>query len=212
MSTDFPTKDVEEFKAEHTKRLQEDMKSYRNQLMRDHKCTALPTIVLPVLTQLPLFIGGTLFFSHLAAKRVPIDAESFLTLTSLAKPDSSGTLPIIYGLISLANVESARWFISEEKAERERRGEEAYQKKKAEGALVAPPMKNVVQSTLRIMSVARIVVGAMVDGSVILYWITSATFGLFQTWGLDWWEARRSLRRHVDQANPVLPNAQRPPS
>lgn len=37
----------------------------------------------------------------------------------------------------------------------------------------------------------------MLPQSIQLYWLTSATLGLLQTWSLDWWDHRRRLARQA---------------
>ena len=81
-------------------------------------------MVLPAITQLPLFIFSTALFSSIATRPTPLDDESFLTLTSLAKSDPTGTLPVALGLTTLANVETAGWLTSAERAARNKELEE----------------------------------------------------------------------------------------
>lgn len=124
--------------------------------------------MIPVLTQLPLFVFGTATLSALTSQPSPLNDESFLTLTSLAHPDPTGVLPVILGLVTLANVETANWFIGTERALRNVQLEE--QRKKAddalskEGKVVRIRGKDVIQGSLRGLSVARILLGTMVDG------------------------------------------------
>ena len=123
---------------------------------------------MPAVTQLPLFVFGTASLSALTSRPSPLSDESFLTLTSLAHPDPTGVLPVILGLVTLANVETANWFIGSERALRNAQLEE--QRKKAddallkEGKVVRVRAKDAVQGSLRILSVARILLGTMVDG------------------------------------------------
>ena len=60
----------------------------------------------------------TIMFARLAADPTcPFDSESFLTLTTLNHPDPTFTLPVILGLVTMANVESSHWVLNpEEKA------------------------------------------------------------------------------------------------
>ena len=144
------------------------MDKKRKELFKTHSCSPTLTMVLPAITQLPLFIFSTALFSSIATRPTPLDDEEFLTLTSLAKSDPTGTLPVALALPTLANVETAGWLTSAERAARnkelEERQEEEDKKKREEGKVVAPRMKNIVQTTLRGFSIVRIVVGLMVDG------------------------------------------------
>ena len=177
---------VEDFRKEHLKRLaplvcaprsivllsrlililQVDAK--RKELFARHSCSPTATMLIPALSQLPLFIFSTAFFSSLATRPTPLDDESFATLTSLAKPDPTGVLPVALGLVTLGNVETAGWFIGAERAARnkeiESQREEANEKKRLKGLPVIPRTRDVIQSSLRMLSVLRIVFGVMVDG------------------------------------------------
>jgi len=145
---------------------------------------------IPAVSQLPLFVGFSMMLNSLSRTPTVFDSESFLTLTSLAHADPTATLPIVIGLISLANAESSRWFITPEAVKREAQVQEWADKKRAKGETVIQPRK-IIQSTLRIYSVARILISAVFPGSVQLYWATSSAFGLVQTWVLDYWDSRR---------------------
>ncbi|KAH8113238.1 hypothetical protein DFH11DRAFT_1600910 [Phellopilus nigrolimitatus] len=190
---------IEHFRKVHLERLKRAVDTRRRELFVAHSCAPMPTMLVPALTQLPLFVVSTALFSSLAIRPTPLDDEAFLTLTSLARPDSSGALPVALGLVTLANVETGGWFVGAERAARNAQIEEGIAKSAAkrreEGVPVVPRTKDVVQGALRILSVLRIVIGVMVDGSVIVYWLSSATFGLFQSWGFNWWDARRAERR-----------------
>ena len=226
-------KDVEEFKQEHIARLKPEVRSsplppaslrvtsnqveaQRKLLFKKHRCTTAPTFSIPVIAQIPLFVASTVFFSHLAQRPTPLDDEAFWTLTSMARPDATATIPVTLGLVTLANVETAQWFVGEEKRERERVAKEASDRKdrqilESEGTLKLKP-RNIIQGGLRVFSVARIIIGTMVNGvslelrrsnecllreciqSVLVYWLSSATFGLVQTWAFNWWYSRKTAR------------------
>ncbi|THH32934.1 hypothetical protein EUX98_g1273 [Antrodiella citrinella] len=147
-------------------------------------------MIVPAVSQLPLFVGFSMMLSNVSRAPTVFDSESFLTLASLAHADPTVTLPIVIGLLSLANAESSHWFISAEAVKREAQVQEWADKKRAKGEAVIQP-KKIIQSTLRIYSVIRILVSAVFPGSVQLYWATSSAFGLVQTWALDYWDSRR---------------------
>ncbi|KAI5124938.1 hypothetical protein M0805_007365 [Coniferiporia weirii] len=190
---------LEHFRKVHLERLKRAVDTRRQELFAVHSCAPMLTMLVPAVTQLPLFVISTAVFSSLAMRPTPIDDEIFLTLTSLARPDPTGVLPISLGLVTLANVETGGWFVGAERAARTAQIEEEREKanalKREQGVQVLPHTKDVVQGALRLFSVLRIVIGVMVDGSVIVYWLSSATFGLFQSWGFNWWDARRTARR-----------------
>lgn len=136
-----------------------------DELLKQEKCSRWPTMLAPAAVQLPLFLGGSLLFRFLAERPTPLDGESFLTLLSLARPDPTACLPIALGLITLANVESAQWFVRNEKWTEEEAAKQLREKTQlSEKGHVTVPVKEVVQGSLRVASVIRIVIGAMVDG------------------------------------------------
>ncbi|KAH9999268.1 membrane insertase OXA1/ALB3/YidC, partial [Russula vinacea] len=185
----------EELRKMFDERVRKAMIARRKELFTEHRCRPFLTMAIPPLTQLPVFVGSSMLLSRLSQPPTVFDSEAFLTLTSLAHTDPTAALPIALGLITLVNVESSRWFVSAEGKEREEREQRRNAEKRARGDIVLEPQK-IVQSALRVLSVGRILIGAVVPGSVVLYWVSSATFGLFQSWVFDYWDKRRSnLRR-----------------
>ncbi|KAH9899921.1 60Kd inner membrane protein-domain-containing protein [Cubamyces lactineus] len=188
--------DKEAVIAEINKRSRVIAAERRKELLKQHHCSPIPTIAMPIVSQLPLFIGTSMVFSEVARAPTVLDSEAFFTLTSLSHADSTLTLPIMLGVITLANVESSRWFVSAEVLEREQRVAKWTAERRARGEQILEP-KKIYQTSLRILSVARILIAAMVPGSVQLYWVTSATFGLFQSWILDYWDMRRRKQHAI---------------
>ena len=135
----------------------------RKELLAQNNASPLPTIIMPIVTQLPLFVGTSMMLSRASAMPTVLDSESFFTLTSLAHADSTMTLPILLGVITLANAESARWFVSAEVLEREQKVEKWTAERRARGEQILEPRK-ISQSALRILSVGRILIAAMVPG------------------------------------------------
>ncbi|KAI0353609.1 hypothetical protein OH77DRAFT_614700 [Trametes cingulata] len=188
--------DKEAVIAEINKRSRVIATARRKELLAMHGCSPIPTIAMPIVTQLPLFIGTSMVLSEASRAPTVLDSETFFTLTSLSHADSTLTLPIMLGLITLANVESSRWFVSAEALQREQQVAKWTAERRARGEQILEPRK-IFQTSLRIMSVARILIAAMVPGSIQLYWVTSATFGLFQSWILDYWSMRRRQRSAI---------------
>ncbi|KAI0307278.1 60Kd inner membrane protein-domain-containing protein [Multifurca ochricompacta] len=184
----------EELRIMFSDRVKKAMIVRRNELFAKYRCRPWLTMLIPPLTQLPLFVGSSMFLSRLSQSPTVYDSESFLTLTSLAHADPTATLPIALGMITLANVESSRWFISEAAKERDELEQKRLAEKRAQGHIVLEPRK-IVQTGLRVLSIGRILISAVVPGSVLLYWVSSATFGLLQSWVFDYWERRRLIPR-----------------
>jgi mitochondrial inner membrane protein COX18 len=118
---------------------------------------------MPVVTQLPLFFGSTVVLGHLSRMPAPFDSESFLTLTSLSHVDPTTTLPVVLGFLTLANVESSSWFMTD--AQRHKRAiTDAKFKKSVEAGEVRFQSDKIVKSGLRFLSVGRILIASMVPG------------------------------------------------
>ncbi|KAJ7283551.1 60Kd inner membrane protein-domain-containing protein [Mycena rebaudengoi] len=176
----------------HLARMVEKVKSERKRLIAEHKCHPLPSILVSPATQLPVFVLMSMMFNRLARDPTPFDSEAFLTLTSLSQPDPTWTLPIILGMVTMANVESSNWLMTAVQRDRMRRLQEQQAQKLAAAGKPDIQPKNIIKSALNGLSVVRILLAAVSPGSVVLYWTTSATFGLLQTWVLDYRPAEKS--------------------
>ena len=104
-----------------------------------------------------------MMFARLTQSPSVLDSETFLTLTSLVNPDPTAAIPILIGLITFANAESAKWFITDARKNRQEKVEKWNAEKRARGHTVVEPTK-IVQNGLRVMSVGRILIAAVVPG------------------------------------------------
>ncbi|KAF9226557.1 hypothetical protein BS17DRAFT_775824 [Gyrodon lividus] len=195
----------EELQKMHSNRMKETLTARRKELFAEHRCRPGITMAIPPLTQLPIFVGCSMVLSRLSQRTTPFDSESFLTLSTLAHPDPTATLPITLGLITLANVESSRWFMTDQQRERQLEVQKWKEERVARGETVLEPQR-IIKSVLRLVSIGRILVATMVPGGIVLYWVTSATFGLVQTWVLDYWELRRKRRLAMSSPSPSSPS------
>lgn len=195
----------EQIQAAHGKRVKQLLTTRQKQLFSEYHCSPGFTMAIPIITQVPLFMGFSIVLNRLSQAPTPFDSESFLTLSTLAHADPTATLPIALGLITLANVESSRWFITDAQRERQEKVQKWKEDRVARGETVIEPQK-IIKSALRLISVGRIVVATMVPGGVVLYWVTSATFGLVQTWIMDYWELRRK-RKLASTPSKMTPTA-----
>lgn len=98
------------------------------------------------ISQLPVFVMGTVVFKQLAMEPTPFDSESFLTLTTLNHPDPTWTLPICLGVITMANVELSHWATTVSKV-----GDSS-------------PLQKRIKEALRGLSVLRILIAAWNPG------------------------------------------------
>ncbi|CAK5275620.1 unnamed protein product [Mycena citricolor] len=197
----------------HMSRMMQRVKAEQKRLIAQHKCHPVLSMAVSPLSQLPVFVVMSIMFNRLAQDPTPFDSEAFFTLTTLNHPDQTWTLPIILGMVTMANVESNNWLMSAYQRERLRKAEEHRQKLAASGQMTIRPQR-VVKSVLNVLSVARILLAAISPGSVVLYWTTSATFGLVQTWILDYSPAHRAKTlESVQVQTPVkttIPEAKAP--
>jgi len=181
----------------------------RKELFKQYKCSPLPSIVIPPLTQLPVFVGFTFILSRLSIDPTPFDSESFFTLSTLAHPDPTMTLPVILGFLTMANVESGNWVLNAAEREQARKADQEEKKRVLEGGKPQLHPSKVLKTFLRGLSVVRIIIAAMTPGSVALYWVSSAAFGLVQTWTIEWMDSRRR-RRLISRLGPVPHKKVRP--
>lgn len=136
----------------------------RKELFKQHKCSPLPSIIIPPLSQLPVFVGFTVVLSRLSIDPTPFDSESFFTLSTLAHPDPTMTLPVILGFLTMANVESGNWVLNAAEREQVRKADEEEKKRILDGGKPRLHPGKVLKTFLRGLSIARIIIAAMTPG------------------------------------------------
>lgn len=139
------------------------MEAVRKELFVKHGCRTVPTVLVPILTQFPVFIGMSAMLAQLSQHPTPFDSESFFTLTSLALPDPTNMLPLLTGIITLANVESSQWFRTSEQKERDKKVDAWTAERRARGEMVIRP-KDMFINALRGLSIVRIIIGFSLPG------------------------------------------------
>ncbi|KAF9008982.1 60Kd inner membrane protein-domain-containing protein [Cyathus striatus] len=185
----------------HKKMTIELLQARQKQIFQEHKFKPWLPIILPPLSQLPFFFGFSVMLSRLSSGDTPFDSEAFLTLSTLAHPDPTMTLPIILGFITMANVESSQWVMNAAERAELRRVEDHKADQIRQGAKPKLELAKVLKTSLRGLSIVRIIIAAIAPGSVTLYWVTSAAFGLVQTWITDYIAIRRKRKLQP----PVIP-------
>ncbi|KAJ6628718.1 60Kd inner membrane protein-domain-containing protein [Mycena sp. CBHHK59/15] len=186
----------------HLSRMIKKVQSERKRLIAEHRCHPFLSMVASPATQLPVFILMSTMFSRLARDPTPFDSEAFLTLANLNHPDPTWAMPIILGMITMANVESNNWLMTAVQRDRVRKLEDQRAQQLAAAGKPNIQVGNVMKTALNALSVARIILAAISPGSVVLYWTTSATCGLIQTWILDYKPREKPL---VSPAVVVIP-------
>jgi mitochondrial inner membrane protein COX18 len=106
-----------------------------------------------------------MLFSHLARNPAScFDSESFLTLTTLVHPDETFTLPVVLGLLTMANVEASTWVLTPaEKAKLAENEAKRREMSRNDGLRRFNP-QSILKSTMRGLAVARIGLGAVAPG------------------------------------------------
>ncbi|KAK1236476.1 hypothetical protein PQX77_000253 [Marasmius sp. AFHP31] len=200
----------EELKKIHDKRCRAIMEARRKELCTVHNCSPILTMAAPALAQLPVFVVMTVMFARLSVDPTsPFDSESFLTLTTLNHPDPTMTLPVVLGLLSMANVDAASWVFNSYEVRMQKELREKKEKLAAQQGVRHIDPKQIIKTGMRGLSVARIGLGAIAPGAVSLYWVTSAAFGLTQSWVLAYMDVRRKRLLYEGDA---VPQAESPPT
>ncbi|CDZ97385.1 Inner membrane protein translocase involved in respiratory chain assembly [Phaffia rhodozyma] len=91
--------------------VKERISAESKRLINVFNCHPLPTVLVPILVQFPLFLTLVYITRSATMSPTPLLYEhlpSFLGATPLVEPDSTGTLPIAVGLTLFANVEIMR--------------------------------------------------------------------------------------------------------
>ncbi|KAF7332090.1 60S ribosomal protein L6 [Mycena kentingensis (nom. inval.)] len=182
--------DPKKIQALHLKRLIQRTKAEQERLVAKYKCYPRLAMFASPVAQLPVFVFMTTLFHRVAQDPTPLDSEAFLMLTTLNHPDPTWSLPILLGVVSMANIEANNWFMSNIQRDRARKAEEYRAKAIAEGRKVGLPLQKILKSGLNAFCVVRIIWAAFSPASVALYWTTSAIGGLVQTWLLDMMSSR----------------------
>lgn len=120
-------------------------------------------MAIPPLAQLPPFIIITMVLRQLSESPTPFDSESFLTLSTLAHPDPTMTLPIMLGVITMANVESSNWLMTATQRESLQLMEKKREAARAAGNRIVEPGQ-IIKTSLRGLSVFRILIASMMPG------------------------------------------------
>jgi len=118
----------------------------------------------PPLAQLPFFIGITMGLRELSQlPNTPFDSEAFLTLTTLAHPDPTMTLPIILGLVTMANVETSNLLMTATQKAKFEQVEKKNEAARKGGKILLQPGR-IIKEALRGLSVVRILVASTMPG------------------------------------------------
>ncbi|KAF5344125.1 hypothetical protein D9758_008847 [Tetrapyrgos nigripes] len=191
-------------KRVHAERCQAILTARGKELAKQHRCRPLFTSLISPLAQAPVFVFVSMMFSHLARNPAScFDSESFLTLTTLVHPDETFTLPIVLGLLTMANVEASTWVMTPAERAKLAENEAKLREQTQNDGIRRYRPQSMIKSALRGLSVVRVGLCAIAPGAVTVYWVASATLGLLQTWVTNWLDARR--RRAFQATSPSVP-------
>ncbi|KZO93761.1 hypothetical protein CALVIDRAFT_539670 [Calocera viscosa TUFC12733] len=157
----------EEYKREYYKQLV----ATRKELDKKHGTNPLVTTLVPPAMNMPLFFLISLMLRQAATAPTPLSSESFLTFETLASTDTSGIMPIAFGLITLANFEIMSKGPPAPKS--------AIPQKPQSGLprnLLWTNRGPVLEFGLRFLPIVVIVLALNMPGAVVLYWVTSSTY------------------------------------
>ncbi|KZV77190.1 hypothetical protein PENSPDRAFT_679391 [Peniophora sp. CONT] len=187
----------EQLNKMYRERFKKTMQEKRKELMKKHNASSGLTTTLPALTQLPLFFGMSAFFARLSYAPYAglLDTESFFTLSSITHADPTATIPVLLGFITLANTESANWFMPDRVKAADERDRKRVADAVARKEFAVPAINRLMRPAMRMGAIVRIVVAMIAPGTVQIYWLTSAAFGLLQTWVFDFMDKRRYARK-----------------
>ncbi|KAF8681126.1 60Kd inner membrane protein [Rhizoctonia solani] len=153
------------------------------ELNKIHRCSPIPTMILPFAVHAPLFIMATASFRHAAlmsyAPVNPLASESFLTLPSLAQVDPTGVLPIAIGLIMFSNIELGRLSRPAKTTPKPVPTGSSSNPTEEKALMEQPRMSAIIsglENGLRGVSILFIWIAMQAPGSVVLYWLTSASY------------------------------------
>jgi inner membrane protein COX18 len=120
--------------------------------------------MIPQLANLPVFMLSTIVYQSACAPPSPLDSESVFTLTSLTATDPTGALPIMVGLLTLANVETSHWLAGGQHAQEVLQRSETLIKEDAKKGIVRIRPQSISKNILRAFSIVRIVIGMVMPG------------------------------------------------
>lgn len=83
---------------------------------------------------------------------------------TLAHPDPTGTLPIILGIVTLANVESSQWVMNATEREQAMKAEQLREQKIAKSGQRHLNPGKLIKTSLRGLSVFRIMIAMIAPG------------------------------------------------
>lgn len=136
----------------------------QKELLKKFKCGPRPTIIIPIITQIPVFVAMSMLCARIAAPPTPLDGESFLTLSTLAHTDPTMVLPVVVGMLTLANVEASSWFLTAEQLAKQKEQERKIVEKAREKGKPPIVVEKVVKGAMRGLSVVRILITSVMPG------------------------------------------------
>ena len=126
-------------------------------------------MLVPPAVQLPLFVVLSMIFQTACIPPSPLEMESVFTFDSLTQPDSTATMPIVVGLLSLANVDTSKWLVGGKTAQNKLSKDELETQKQDKDGVIKIRPQQMVKGILRLLSVARILVAMSFPGVMLSF-------------------------------------------
>lgn len=172
----------------------------RVELFRRHKCQAWKSLVLLPSVQLPLWISLSLVFRAMCGwsnlSSIPVEpgfkTDTFLWCTDLVEADPFGALPIIIGILGLANVE---W-----NAINTMNRAAATPSSSSAASYAGPTVPRIVANISRVGILFFMTMSFQAPTAVCLYWVSSGAFSLIQNIAFDYLMPLRYQTTHPTTA------------
>ena len=177
---------------------------YVTETFKQYKCSPLPSINIPVLTQLALFVGFKAVLSRLSIE--PTESRSTMsTLLVLANPDSSA--------LGISDHGERNWVFERGRKRASSKSGSKGKRRVIEGGYILaripklfceglPSSTSFLHTWCKISSSCFVLIKIYLSLGVTLYLVPSAAFGLGQTWTMEWMDSRRQRRLHAKKVDP----------
>ncbi|VVT54579.1 uncharacterized protein SAPINGB_P004146 [Magnusiomyces paraingens] len=163
----------------------------RVELFRKYRCQAWKSIVLLPAVQMPLWIALSLVFRSMCGwsgsigSSIPLEqafnSDAFLWCTDLVSPDPYGALPILVGILGMANIEWNAINVMN------RAAAPTSTASVAAAATQGPSVPRIVANISRVAVMGFTTMAFQAPVAVCLYWVSSSSFSLLQNLAFDRW-------------------------
>ncbi|KIY49294.1 hypothetical protein FISHEDRAFT_26568, partial [Fistulina hepatica ATCC 64428] len=168
------------------------MAEAREKIIAKYHCSPGVAMFASPAIQLPVFAFTSVMLTRLSTAESPFATESLGSLSeatgmlaSLAAPDASMILPVLVGMLTMANIETSTWVMNAAEREHERKLKVYNTRKRQLAGEHAVSLRDLIKPTLRCWSVLRMALAALAPGSVVVYWAAHTVLVLLQNFILS---------------------------